>query len=360
MWQSEVEQDETVVKTDPRFRLLTLSDRLDHRAWRKRLRLGWPVYGVLAFVLVAGAATAAHGASPARRAPRPAAAPHSLAVGLRVLRLVDRTRSIRLPGGRSEPRPLVTYVRYPAVGNPSGGDFVDAPAARALGPFPLIVFGHGYAVTPAVYAQLLRSWTRAGYVVAAPVFPLGNANAPGGPDESDIVNQPADMSFVITQLLAKSAAPGSPLSGLIDPSRIAVAGHSDGGETALAVAYDHRFRDDRVRAAAILSGAEIPGPRPFRFPRLSPPLLAAQGSADTVNLPRVTRAFYAIAPQPKFLLTLIGAAHLPPYTSERPELRVVERVTIAFFDRYLGKGGTLSALLAAGAVPDVARIAGAP
>jgi predicted dienelactone hydrolase len=64
-------------------------------------------------------------------------------------------------------------------------------AARTDGPFPLVVFGHGYAVTPAIYADLPRAWTRAGFVVAAPVFPLENAAAPSGPTENDLVNQPA-------------------------------------------------------------------------------------------------------------------------------------------------------------------------
>ena len=59
-------------------------------------------------------------------------------------------------------------------------------------------------------------------MVAAPVFPLESADAPGGPDESDLVNEPGDISFVISQLLAASAAPGGALSGLIDPGRIAV------------------------------------------------------------------------------------------------------------------------------------------
>ena len=85
----------------------------------------------------------------------------------------------------------------------------------------------------------------------------------------------------------------------------------------------------------ILSGAEIPGVGGFDFPRPSPPLLATQGTADTINPPGLTYAFYDIAPPPKFLLTLIGAPHLPPYTDEQPQLGIVERVTIAFLDRYL-------------------------
>lgn len=261
----------------------------------------------------------------------------------RVLRLVDGSRSIRLPDGRVVARPVTTYVRYPASGN---------------GPWPLIVFGHGYAATPGIYAHLLRAWTLAGYVVAAPLFPLGNEHAPGGPDEADIVNQPRDISFVISKLLAASGARTSPLHGLVDPSRIAVAGQSDGGETAFAAAYDPAFRDPRIDAAVILSGAQLPGVA-FRFPHRAVPLLAVQGTADTLNLPSYTDAFYDAAPRPKFLLTLPGAAHLPPYTTEQPQLGVVERVTTAFLDRYL-KHGSLNQVEQAADAPGVATLVEAP
>jgi predicted dienelactone hydrolase len=287
-------------------------------------------------ILAAATLAVAAGAVPLLAAGTPSSPQPS--VGLRILRLVDSTRVVHLPNRRTEPRTLVTYVRYPAVGTTPAVDVPGAPPLRSAGPFPLVVFGHGYAVTPFVYRALLRAWTRAGYVVAAPVFPLGNADAPGGPNEADIVNQPADVSFVISRLLALSGSAGNPLSGLIDPARIAVAGHSDGGETALAVAYDRPYLDRRVRAAIVLSGAEIPGSGKFTFPGTSPPLLATQGSADTLNRPSDTRAFFDIAPRPKYLLMLLGAKHLPPYTTEQPQLGIVERVTIAFLDHYLEHG----------------------
>jgi dienelactone hydrolase len=331
-------------------------------------------FGVIALVATAVALSvvmetgrpARHGTAPGRSTnvtstPGAKPVPSSFAVGLRVLHLLDTSRTITLPNGASEPRALLTYVRYPALGAPGRTDLPGAPAARADGPFPLVVFGHGFAVTPALYGRLLQSWARAGYVVAAPVFPLENANAPGGPDESDLTNQPADMSFVISEMLAAAKAGASPFSGLIDSSRIVVTGQSDGGDTALAVAYDPTYRDPRVNAAVILSGEEIPGTGGFTFPAGSPPLLATQGTADTVNPPSATNAFFDVAPRPKYLLSLLGAGHLPPYSDQQPQLGIVERVSIAFFDGYLKhRAGALARLISLGSVPGAASLLAEP
>lgn len=250
-----------------------------------------------------------------------------------VLRLVDHSRTIRLPGGRRVPRPVTTYLFYPAT---SGGH----------APWPLVVFGHGFATTPFRYRRLLRAWAAAGYLVAAPVFPLGNAHAPGGPNERDIVNQPRDMSFVITRLFAASASVDSPLHGLVDRRQVAVAGQSDGGETAFAAAYERPWRDRRVKAAVILSGAELGG-----HPRLAPhthPLLAVQGTSDRINPPVYSLDLFRAVHRPKFLFLLRHAGHLPPYTKPGSRLAAVERVSVAFLDHYL-RGGPLRAIARAAA-----------
>jgi fermentation-respiration switch protein FrsA (DUF1100 family) len=292
-------------------------------------------------------------------APAPQRAP--FAVGIRTITFLDTSRTVRYPGQPPVPRKLVTVLRYPAQGPPSGTDVPGAAPALSSGPFPLVIFGHGFAVTPTPYAPLLQAWARAGYVVAAPIFPLENANAPGGPNESDLVNQPRDMSFVISRMLALARARTGSFSGLVAPREIAVTGQSDGGETALAVAYDRYFLDRRVGAAVILSGAEIPGVGGFTFPGPSPPLLATQGTADTINPPSFTYAFFDIAPRPRFLLTLLGAPHLPPYTGQQPQLSIVERVSIAFLDRYLKHGQRgLTRMVAAGNVPGVATLQADP
>jgi dienelactone hydrolase len=290
-----------------------------------------------------GSATgSANGPPAARRATRPASKPRGpFAVGLLVLRLVDRSRIID-----GEPRTLVTVARYPAVGAPSATDVPNAVPDRAAGPFPLVVFAHGYRLAPYTYTRLLRTWAQAGFVVAAPFFPLTNADAPAV-DRSDLSNQPQDLRFVISRLLAQ---PGAPLRGLIDGSRIALGGHSDGVDTALAVAYGNSS-DRRIRAALGFSGAEISAFTGFRGAPRGMALLAVQGTADSVNSPSGTYSYFAEAPRPKYLLKLLGAEHTAPYQNEQPHVGIVARVSTAFLNRYLkGEASAGQQLAAVGSV----------
>jgi dienelactone hydrolase len=261
-------------------------------------------------------------------------------------RFMDRHRPVAGVGSDEE-RTLPTTVWYPDTRG--GTATVDAGGDAA---FPLVVFAHGFDLFPTAYTRLLRAWARAGYVVAAPVFPRTNPDAAGGLDEADIVNQPGDVSFVVTRLLERSRASAGPLSGLIDGSRIAVAGHSDGGETAMAAAYDTCCRDRRFGAAIVLAGAQLPIADGRYLRAHGPPLFAAQGTADTINPPSRTSLLFDQAPAPKYLLWLHGADHLEPFADASPFERVVERLTTAFLDRYLKDGAETIQ------VPPAARSAG--
>lgn len=320
----------------------------------RRSRAAWS--GVLIAATVAIAPAVAAVQMPLDDA-EPLTGPH-YAVGEMIVTFTDTSRAIWYPGAhRAVARTLETVIRYPAIGSPSQTDVFGATPAKQAGPFPLIVFAHGFDVTPTPYARLLRAWARAGYVVAAPIFPLSSSTALGGADEADLVNQPTDMSFVITRMLAASAESGGILSGLLNPQQIAVAGQSDGGSTALAVAYNRHYVDHRIGAALILSGAEISGIGGYTFPSPSRPLLAVQGTADRVNFPSSTYEFFRIARRPKLLLSLLGAPHLGPYTNEEPQLGIVERTTVAFLDRYLKQQpGAGSRMWSVGDVPGVAML----
>jgi dienelactone hydrolase len=274
------------------------------------------------------------------------------AVGGRTIRLVEAAHAG--PGGaRIGRRVLRTLIWYPeartgAAAGASGGAAPAAPAAArpASGPFPLIAFAPGYLQCGGVYRQLLRTWASAGYVVAVLTFPRTNCDLGAAADEADLVNQPADVSWLISQLISDSARRRGWLSGLINQARIAVAGHSDGGDTVAAVAADTCCQDHRVTGAIVLAGAEWPPLRGRYFPPGSPPMLFVQGSADPINPPGASLQLYqADTAGPRYYLDVFGAGHLTPYEGDTAQERLVARVTIKFLDRFIaGQHGPRSAM----------------
>lgn len=255
--------------------------------------------------------------------PKPAGPPY--AVGVRDFSVAERSRQVEI-GGHVSDRVIPVVVRYPARSGQAGHDSPGAPPAA--GAFPLVVFAPGYLQCGSAYAPLLRSWTAAGFVVAEVRFPLTDCTTPD-PNEADIVHQPADVSSVIAWLLGASA--GYPLHGLIDPHRVAIAGHSDGGDTVAAAAFNTCCRDSRVAAAVVLAGAGLSSFGGSYFPRGSPPVLFVQGTADTINPPADTQQLYQDDQAgPKGLLSIDGAGHLSPYEGDGPAEQLVARLTTDF------------------------------
>ena len=276
----------------------------------------------------------------------------SYRVGERRLTFVERAR----PGPAGQElgqRTLATLIRYP-LPVPSAG--LPGPAR---GPFPLLMFAPGFLQCGGPYSRLLRAWASAGYVVAVVSFPRTDCHVGAAADEADLVNQPGDVSYVISRLLVLSARPGGPLSGLLNQHEIAAAGQSDGGDTVAALAASTCCADHRLAAAAVLSGAEWP-PMPGRyFAHRAPPLLFVQGSADVINPPWMSRQLYAAdSRRARYYLDLLGANHLIPYLGTNPVERLVARVTLAFFDRYvLRQAGAAAAMSRAGNVRGEAELA---
>jgi predicted dienelactone hydrolase len=179
-------------------------------------------------------------------------------------------------------------------------------------------------------------------------------------DENDIVNHPGDLRFVITTVLAAARRRTSLLSGLVNPGEIGVVGHSDGADVTLAVADSSCCRDPQVKAAAVLSGAELASFGGSYFAGPPVPLLVAQGSADIVNFPACSRQIYDEASTPKYYLDLLGAGHEPPYAGPQidpAQRRAVARVTTDFFGaELLGERGGTAAMTIDGDTPGVARV----
>ena len=248
-------------------------------------------------------------------------------------------------------RSLPTTVWYPAL---SGSAVPD----KSHAPYPLVIFSQGYDRGISTYAAPLQAWASAGFVVAAPTYPFTDPASPTGVNENDILNHPADLRFVITTLLNSAGDAASVLSGVVNTGEIGVVGHSDGADVTLAVADDTCCSDPRVKAAAVLSGAEFSAFGGHYFKSApSVPLLVVQGSADTINAPVCSSQLYDAAPAPKYYLDLLGAGHLPPYVDPGTDQQVIDTVVTDFFDAELaGQGAALPAMESAGAVPGVAAL----
>jgi len=233
------------------------------------------------------------------------------AVGVIHVTLVDTSRGTDARGDTpaSSVRTIQVTIRYPAAG---AADQAEGELVPAAGEFPLVVFAHGYDVSAETYAAMEHDLAAAGFVVAAPDFPLTSVVYDGPAIESDVVNQAADVSFVITQLLDPITVPGI-LLDTIAHAKVGVIGHSDGGVTAAAVAYNSSVADPRIGAAVILSGAEARYPGSW-FTTASSPLLAIHGDSDEVNPYSSSEQLYDDATDTRYLVTVLGGSHLGPFT----------------------------------------------
>jgi dienelactone hydrolase len=171
------------------------------------------------------------------------------------------------------PPDALSTVRTNAV-----SDATPTGRQRAL---PLVVLSPGFTHPRSALTALAEDLASHGYVVAGvdhtyesfgTAFPDGRVTtglareAPrSGRGEKVVAGRAADVSFVLDQLTG--AHPAWPGAALIDPSRMAMAGHSIGGAAAISA----MLADSRIRAGIDMDGAtHAPIPddglsRPFLF-----------------------------------------------------------------------------------------------
>jgi hypothetical protein len=206
-------------------------------------------------------------------------------------------------GQKACTRELRTIVHYPAA-----EEGTDVPAAEG-GPFPLVVYSHGLMSSLLENDSLLRKLASRGYVTVAPTFPNTSLGS-GDIVLFDVVNQPADVSFLIDWILDLVLDWPSPLPGAVDGSEIVAGGLSLGGMTTLLVTYHGALRDPRITAAFGIAPPTAIFTSTF-YQTTSVPFLLLAGSEDAVvAYPENGTGGFSRMIAPAEIMTLVAGSHL--------------------------------------------------
>lgn len=236
--------------------------------------------------------------------------------------LVDTTRPVTGAGGTlAAVRALPTTLWSPV----------------GPGPYPLVVFVHGFDRGPGDYARFATALASAGYVVAGPSFPQEDP-ARGFPlDRSHLVDEAGDVSFVVRSLQQQAGALH------LAPGRVAVVGHSDGADVALLSAYGPGTADPAVGAVV----ADAPDPMTAAPVTSAAPLLLVQGTADPVVPYAASTEVFAAVRAPVAYLSLVGADHLGPIAGGTPWTPLLDDAVARFLDAAVAHRGPQADPLAA-------------
>ncbi|GAB3974640.1 chlorophyllase [Plantactinospora veratri] len=275
------------------------------------------------------------------------------------------------------PVPVVSVRPVPLPAPGRGEDLQVRVSAPVTGDeLPIIVFSHGFGGSLDSYAPLVDFWTAHGFAVLAPTH-LDSRTLNVTPDDPRYPEiwrfRVEDLTRVVDELdRIEAGVPG--LAGRLDRSRIAVAGHSWGAQTASMVlgarvldaqgVPGEDLSDPRIKAGVLLAlpgtgGADL---TPFAaehfsfmnpdFSGMTTPALVIAGDKDQSALstrgPEWFTDGYLLSPGPKSLLNLFGAEHslggISGYastetTDESPErVALIQRLSRAFLRSALYPG----------------------
>ena len=160
--------------------------------------------------------------------------------------------------GEGSDRPLEAGLWYPAL-NPKGAKeeitypitlkfptnidtptvvygqaLLDAAVNASAAPYPLVIFSPGYSSNAVFYKTLIEHYASHGFFVLAPEH-AEQFDPEFGDSWKTSIDRPLDIKRTL-DYAEQSTEQGGDMAGLIDMQHVAVAGHSAGGYTALAMA----------------------------------------------------------------------------------------------------------------------------
>jgi len=253
------------------------------------------------------------------------------------LSLLIAAQAIAAPAERVTIAGRTVYIWRPEGRTPATG-------------FPMVVFSHGYFTCATQSTFLMEALARAGYFVLAPNH--RDSLCSGGLLSSLLTGQEsfftnsgrwsdatykdraADIRAIMDALPVVGWFQGVP----VDRQRIALAGHSLGGYTALGLAGAWpAWKDDRVKAVLVFTPYCLPFLNKGNLRNVNVPVMYQGGTQDFGVSPTIRRAngAYDATAAPKYYVEFDGAGHFAWSDFTAKYQKITAEYSVAFLDLYL-------------------------
>jgi len=232
------------------------------------------------------------------------------------------------------------------------------PSADTPGPWPVIIFSHGFHGCSTQSTFLMKALADSGYAVFAPNHkdaacsnlrawfrrPEAGFGDPRNWSDATYADRDRDIENLVDALSKDPRFSGAPF----DWKHLALAGHSLGGYTVLGVGGGWpQWKDARVKAILALSPYAAPFIAKQTLHGLEAPVMYQGGTRDIGITPFLNQGngAYPQSPAPKYFVEFDGAGHFA-WTDLNPRFQsAIIDYSRAFLDRYL-KGKPFPAALA--------------
>jgi pimeloyl-ACP methyl ester carboxylesterase len=215
-------------------------------------------------------------------------------IGHSTLTFNDPSRSGGFGSGGGPGRQIQTEIYYPSY---TAGENT---AVATFPNFPVIVFGHGFAMGWDAYANIWQHLAPQGYILAFVRTEGGLIPAPSHGDFGD------DLALVATKMLALNGAAGSPFNGKVK-QKVVIMGHSMGGGATMLAAENNTS----IAGIVGLAPAETNPSAVSVCGNINVPALIFSGSNDGVTPPIDNHLpmYQGLASSCKSYVSITGGAH---------------------------------------------------
>ena len=215
-------------------------------------------------------------------------------IGHSTITFNDPSRSGGFGSGGGPGRQIQTEIYYPSY---TAGENT---AVATFPNFPVIVFGHGFAMGWDAYANIWQHLAPQGYILA---FVRTEGSLIPAPSHGDFG---ADLALVATKMLALNGAAGSPFNGKVK-QKVVIMGHSMGGGATMLAAENNAA----IAGIVGLAPAETNPSAVSVCGNINVPALIFSGSNDGVTPPIDNHfpMYQGLASSCKSYVSITGGAH---------------------------------------------------